>query len=109
MTDDSSESGVKFRDFLTLPPALISATTRQLAARYFVLADRQITLQIRAGYRPSSVDNPALVEPSGAKREVLRASLQSIVREMIAIQYEINKRPNALLSGVPLALWRVVE
>ena len=96
---------MEFTDFLTLPPELVGATTRKLTARYFLLAEIQLTTQTRAGCHPSGVNNPVFVEPSEAKRAVLRASLQGIVREMIAIQHEISKRPNALMSGVPLGLW----
>lgn len=103
MTD---EPGVEFHDFLTLPPTLVGATTRTLTARYFDLAETKLALQTRAGCHPSGFNDPSVVESDKDKREALRVSLQSVVREMTAIQYEISKRPNALLSGVPLGLWR---
>ena len=94
-----------FCDFLTLPPALIGATTGKLAARFFDLTARQLATQTRAGCHPSGVNNPANVEPDKEKREALYLSLQDIEREMIAIQHEISKRREAILSCVPLGLW----
>ena len=98
---------MEFTDYLTLPPTLIGAPTSKLASRYFDLALIQLTTQTRAGCHPSGVNNPSVVEPDWDKCEALRLSLQGIEREMVAIQYEISKRPNAFLSCVPLGLWDI--
>lgn len=104
---------MEFRDFLTLPTALVGATMDKLTTRYFVLAETQATLQTRVGHPLSGVNNPAAtykteglhMEPDKAKRETMHLSLQGVVREMIAIQYAVSKRPDALLSRVPLGMW----
>ena len=92
-------------DFLTLPPELIGAPTRELSARYFHLPAIHLALQTRAGCHPSGINNPADVEPREDIREALRVSLQGVEREMIALQYAISTRPDARSSGVPLGMW----
>ena len=88
-------------DWLKLPPALEGKTTAQLAARYLELSEMKLETETRAGCHPSGRDKPADVEPDKDKRAALKVSLRGIVREMAAVQWEINKRPDGMGALLP--------
>lgn len=87
-------------DFVTLPPALAHAETPRLVGRYYILNQRKRAIEVQIGEHPPGGDPPAdpcqtegfHVETDESKRAELKASLQPLVREMVALQLELDRR-----------------
>lgn len=83
--------------WLTLPKELEGASTKTLAERYFHLAEIKLAGETRVGRHPSEFNKPDDLEPDPFVREVLDAGLHTTVREMAAIQYALNQRPDGFM------------
>lgn len=106
--NDTSQAQQNKPAWLELPQELQGASTKTLAERYFHLSKIKEAGEMRAGRHHThgtwvpGFNDRASVEPDPAVREVLDAGLKAIVREMAAISYALNQRPDgimALLTG----------
>ena len=94
-------------DFLpVLPDEVMHSTNEELADRYYHLAEIKIAGETRVGRHPSGIDESKNVEQDAAVREVLDAGLRTIVREMAAVQWELNQRPGGLAALLPDGPWK---